>query len=226
MPPPSAVAIGEFDLSGVLAVVSAKVQAMNARRIVFDSIDVLLHLLPGVVERRREINRVHSWLLADELTAVITAKLDWSEYAMPSEDRALQYLPFIVDCVVALTHDTENGYSRRRLRIIKYRGSSFFENDTPFIIGPSGLEVATASPFIKSVNPPTDKVSTGIHALDEMLYGGLLRGSTTMITGVPGTAKTTLAGAFAEAAAKRHERTLYVAFDESRLRKSYETFPR
>ena len=81
MPCPRPVAIGEFDLSGVLAVVSAKVQAMRARRIVFDSIDVLLHLLPGVVERRREINRLHSWLLADELTAVITAKLDWSEYA-------------------------------------------------------------------------------------------------------------------------------------------------
>ena len=49
----------------------------------------------------------------------------------------------------------------------------------------------------------------------EMLYGGIWRGSTTMITGAPGTAKTTMGGAFAEAAAKRGERTLYVAFDQS-----------
>jgi circadian clock protein KaiC len=48
-----------------------------------------------------------------------------------------------------------------------------------------------------------------------MLFGGLMRGSTTMITGSPGTAKTTLAGAFAEAAGKRGERVVYIAFDES-----------
>jgi circadian clock protein KaiC len=48
-----------------------------------------------------------------------------------------------------------------------------------------------------------------------MLYGGILRGSAMMITGNPGTAKTTLSAAFAEAAAKRGERTLYVAFDET-----------
>jgi circadian clock protein KaiC len=69
--------------------------------------------------------------------------------------------------------------------------------------------------LVQSISPPTDKVSIGVHALDEMLYGGILRGSATMITGAPGTAKTTLSGAFAEAAAKRGERTLYIAYDES-----------
>jgi circadian clock protein KaiC len=215
MPPPDAVAIGEFDLLGVLAVLSLKVQKMKARRIVFDSLDVLIHLLPSVQERRREINRLHSWLLDNELTAVITAKLDWFENAMPFEDGALQYLPFIVDCVVVMTHQFENGFSQRRLRIMKYRGSSFSENETPFIIGTSGLEVAQADPPTRSLPIAREKVSTGVHALDEMLYGGILRGSTTMITGNPGTAKTTLSGAFAEAAARRGDRTVYVAFDES-----------
>jgi circadian clock protein KaiC len=215
MPPADVVSIGEFDLSGMLAVLSAKAQAMKARRIVFDSLDVLLNLLPGAEEQKREINRLHSWLLADELTAIITAKLDWAAYAMPSEDKARQYFPFMVDCVVALTHEAENGFSRRRLRITKYRGSSFFENETPFVIGPSGIDVGATLPPLESVPLSKDKVSTGIHALDEMLYGGLLRGSTTMITGVPGTAKTTLGGAFAEAAAKRGEHTLYITYDES-----------
>jgi circadian clock protein KaiC len=214
MPPPDAVAIGDFDLSGTLAILSAKVQAMKARRIVFDSLDVLFHLLPGVQERRREFNRLHSWLLDNELTAVITAKLDWLENPMPFEEPA-QYLPFIVDCVVVMKHQFENGFSQRRLRIMKYRGSSFAENETPFIIGPFGLEVATADPPAKTLPVATEKISTGVHALDEMLYGGIFRGSTTMITGNPGTAKTTLSGAFAEAAAKRGEKTVYVAFDES-----------
>ncbi|HEY0790119.1 MAG TPA: circadian clock protein KaiC, partial [Chthoniobacterales bacterium] len=216
MPPVEAVAIGEFDFAGLLAVLSDQVQTMKARRIVFDSLDVLLHLLPGVVERRREINRLHAWLLANGLTAVITAKLNWSEEALPLEDGALQYLPFIVDCVVALTHGLENGFSRRRVQVIKYRGSSFSENEAPFTIGPVGIEVASADTPLTSFPLSTEKVSTGLLALDEMLYGGVLRGSTTMITGDPGTARTTLAGAFAEAAAKRGERTVYVAFDETR----------
>jgi circadian clock protein KaiC len=213
MPPPNAVTIGEFDFEGMLAVLSAKVSAMKAQRIVFDSLDVLLHLLPGVLVRRREINRLHSWLLDHQLTAVITAKLDWLEKATTMEDGALQYLPFIVDCVVALSHEVENGISRRRVRIIKYRGSTFSENETPLTIGPRGLEVATADRPTSSL--PNEKITTGLRQLDEMLYGGILRGSATMITGNPGTAKTTLSGAFAEAAAKRGERTLYVAFDET-----------
>jgi circadian clock protein KaiC len=215
MPPFNALAIGEFDLSGTLAMLSAKVEAMKARRIVFDSLDVLFHLMPSVQERRREFNRLHSWLQDNELTAVITAKLDWLENAMPFEDGALQSLPFIVDCVVVLTNKFDNGFSQRRLRIMKYRGTRFFENEVPFLIGASGLEVAMADPPAKSIPLRTEKVSTGVHALDEMLYGGILRGTATMITGNPGTAKTTLSGAFAEAASQRGERTVYVAFDES-----------
>ena len=215
MPAADAMTIGEFDFLGLLALLSAKVQAMKARRIVFDSLDVLLQLLPGVLQRRREINRLNSWLLASELTAVITAKFDWSENATPLEDGALQYLPFIVDCVVALTHEVENGFSRRRVQVIKYRGSGFSENEAPFVIGPRGLEVASTERPTRSLPLSAEKISTGVQQLDEMLNGGVLRGSTTMITGNPGTAKTTLAGAFAEASAKRGERTVYVAFDET-----------
>jgi circadian clock protein KaiC len=215
MPATDAVTIGEFDLSGMLAVLSVKVQAMKARRIVFDSIDVLLQLLPGKLERQREINRLKSWLLDCELTAVITAKLYWSEHAMSSETGALPYLPFIVDCVVALRHGVENGFSRRQVRVIKYRGSSFAEDEIPFIIESRGIEVVSTERPSTSSSLLIEKVSTGILQLDEMLYGGVFRGSTTMITGSPGTAKTTLSGAFAEAASKRGERTVYVAFDES-----------
>jgi circadian clock protein KaiC len=217
MPPPDLVAVGDFDLAGTLAILSAKVHAMKARRVVFDSIDVLFQLLPGVQERRRELNRLHSWLLDEELTAIITAKLDWVETAKPAplEDEAMRYLPYIVDCVVALTKQYDNGFSQRRVRVVKYRGSGFVENDTPFVISPSGLQVAVTDPPTKFLPLTGEKISTGILALDEMLYGGFLRGTTTMITGNPGTAKTTLSGAFAEEAARRGEKTVYVAFDES-----------
>ncbi len=204
---------GDFDLSGTLEMLSAKVQAMKARRIVFDSLDVLLRLLPGPGEQRREIDRLHDWLLASELTAVVTAKHDWSEKALFFYDDPMQYLPFVVGCVVALTQKIEEDFSQRRVRIIKYRGSSYSENARALIIGPRGIEVAAADEPVLDL-PLTEKVSTGIEQLDEMLYGGIWRGSSTMITGASGTAKTTISGAFAEAAARRGERTLYVAFDE------------
>src|SRR3970040_1676265 len=59
-----------------------------------------------------------------------------------------------------------------------------------------------------------ERVSAGFERLDTMLGGGLFRGSSTLITGVPGTSKTPLAGKFVEAACRRGERTLFVSFDE------------
>jgi circadian clock protein KaiC len=73
---PDTIAIGEFGFSGMLELLGAKARAMKAKRIVLDSLDVLLHLLPGATEKRREMNRLHSWLVENELSATITAKLD------------------------------------------------------------------------------------------------------------------------------------------------------
>ena len=99
---------------------------------------------------------------------------------MPSEDRALQYLPFIVDCVVALTHNTENGYSRRCLRIVRVPSFELFcKRYSISHCVPADWRWPPPPHSSNLLIPPTDRVSTGIHALDEMLYGGLFRGSTT-----------------------------------------------
>src|SRR4051812_33727708 len=73
-PSPDLVQSGTFDLSGLLAALGAQVKSMGAARIVFDAIDVVLELLPDQAARRREIYRLHEWLLARELTGLITAK--------------------------------------------------------------------------------------------------------------------------------------------------------
>ena len=114
----------------------------------------------------------------------------------------------MVDCVVSLTHGIENEYSRRRLRIIKCRGSSFSENEIPFTINRHGLDLATADLSVFALPASSERVSAGILQLDQMLFGGVMRGSTTMITSSPGTAKTSLAGAFTEAAGLRGERVV------------------
>jgi circadian clock protein KaiC len=105
--------------------------------------------------------------------------------------------------------------SLRGLRVTKYRGTSFSESEFPMVIASSGIEVATFGNADLEYAVSTERVSTGIPRLDTMLDGGYYRGSGVLISGAPGVAKTTLAGAFANAACRRGERVLYVSFDEA-----------
>jgi circadian clock protein KaiC len=203
---------GDFDLSGMLAALDAKVREMGAQRIVFDALDVVLALLPDPAAKRREVYRLHEWLLARELTGLITAKAGGDEVSAGGQP--FGFMQFMVDCAVILNHSVVLGVSQRNLRVQKYRGSSFDENESPFLIGDSGLEVDASRTLSRlKMTVSKDRISSGIKRLDTMLGGGYYRGACVLITGFPGTAKTTLAGAFAAAACRRGERTLFVSFD-------------
>jgi circadian clock protein KaiC len=212
-PQPDLIQSGNFDLGGMLAALEAQIKEMGARRIVFDALDVVLALLPDRTAKRREIYRLHAWLLARELTGLITSKAGADETASISEEQ-FGFMQFMVDCAVILKHNVMMGVSQRNLRVQKYRGSSFDENESPFLIGRSGFEVAVAHHLNRAdVNVSNERVSSGVKRLDNMLEGGYYRGASVLITGFPGTAKTTLSGAFAEAACLRGERTMFVSFD-------------
>jgi len=212
-PNPDLVLSGTFDLGGMLAALGAKVREMGARRIVFDALDIVLALLPDLAARRREIYRLHAWLLEQGLTAIITTKAGGEEAGSIGQ-QPFGFMQFMVDCVVMLNHRVAQGVSQRNLRVQKYRGSSFDENEAPFIISPAGFEVAIArTPRLTKVRVSHERVTSGVKRLDTMLGGGYYRGAAVLITGLPGTAKTTMSGTFAEAACKRGERTLYVSFD-------------
>lgn len=208
---PDVVKSGEFDLSGMLAILKAKKEEIGAKWIVFDGIDVLLTLLQNPVAEMREIYRIRDWLADNEVNAaIITAKID----SDTSETVKYGFLQFMVDCVVRFERRLEAGVALHRIQITKYRGSDFVAGEYPVSFGPSGMEVAAPEPAeIKQV-ASSERVSAGFERLDTMLGGGLFRGSSTLITGVPGTSKTTLAGKFVEAACGRGERTLFVSFDE------------
>ena len=204
---------GDFDLNGMLAALEAKINEMGARRIVFDALDVILALLPEPAAKRREIYRLHAWLLAHELTGVITLKAGADETSAVSQ-QPFGFMQFMVDCAVILNHGVVQGVSQRSLRVQKYRGSSFDENESPFLIGTGGFEVAVArAPDRADAKVTSERVSSGVERLDTMLGGGYYRGASVLITGFSGTAKTTLSGAFAEAACRRGERTMFVCFD-------------
>lgn len=213
-PLPDLIQSGSFDLSGMLAALDAQMQGMKARRIVFDALDIVLALLPDLAAKRREVYRLHEWLLSREVTGLITSKAGGDETSSFNSQQPFGFMQFMVDCAVILNHGVVLGVSQRNLRVQKYRGSSFDENEAPFVIGKGGFDVAIAR-AIGSVDThvTTERVSSGVARLDTMLGGGYYRGATVLITGFPGTAKTTLSGAFAEAACKRGERTLFVSFD-------------
>jgi circadian clock protein KaiC len=207
---PTVVQSGAFDLTGMLAILKAKKQEMGARWIVFDGIDVLLTLLQDPISEMREIYRIREWLAETELTAIITAKLD----DHTSEVAHYGFMQFMVDCAIRFERRLELGVSVHRLQITKYRGSAFAAGEFPLRIGPSGMEVTGPAPSEIKHEASTERVSAGFERFDSMLGGGLFRGSSTLITGAPGTSKTTLAGKFAEAACGRGELTLFVSFDE------------
>ena len=212
-PAPDLVQAGDFDLEGLLAALEAQAGAMKARRIVFDALDVVLALLPDEAAKRREIYRLNAWLLAHRMTAIITLQ-SGTDDLNPAHQRPFGFVQFMVDCVVILNHCMVMGVSHRDLRVLKYRGSGFDENAAPFLIGASGLEVAIArAPGRAGVAVSAERVSSGIARLDTMLGGGYFRGASVLVTGSPGTAKTTLGGSFAEAACLRGERTMFVSFD-------------
>jgi circadian clock protein KaiC len=157
--------------------------------------------------------RLHQWLLAHELTALITAKAGGEE-ATKSGVQPFSFMQFMVDCSVVLNHRVDLGVSQRNLRVQKYRGSNFNEDESPFVIGASGFDVAIAPTMGRyDGRVSLERVSSGVKRMDTMLGGGYYRGASVLITGFPGTAKTTLSGAFVEASCRRGERTMYVSFD-------------
>jgi circadian clock protein KaiC len=212
-PMPDLFQVGKFDLSGMLAGLGAQTKKMNARRIVFDALDIVLALLPNQLARRREVYRLHAWLLEQGLTGLITGKAGLEQDDLKG-DSSFTFMQFMVDCAVVLNHRVSHGVSQRNLRVQKYRGSSFDENEAPFLIGRKGFEAAVNGAAGSSRSAATkERVSSGVRRLDTMLGGGYFRGATVLITGFPGTAKTTLSGAFAEAACQRGEHTTVISFD-------------
>jgi len=207
---PEVVQSGEFDLRGLLAMLKDKKEQIGARWIVFDGIDVLLTLLHNPKSEIREIYRIRDWLAKNEVdAAIITAKIGDS-----AQIANYPFLQFMADCVIGLEQRLECGVALHRVQMLKYRGSGYSKGEYPVSFGPGGMEIAPPEPTEIKQLASAERVSAGFERLDTMLGGGLFRGSSTLITGVPGTSKTTLSGKFVEAACRRDERTLFVSFDE------------
>src|SRR5512143_579297 len=156
---------GDFDLSGLLASLQAKAAEMGARRIAFDSIDVLLMLLGDTQAKHRELYRLRDWLADSDLTGMITTRL---EYEVAMEMQRFVFVQFMADCVIHLDHRMTERISIREIRVVKYRGSNFSENAVPMVIGPHGIEVANIDPSHIDYEVFTEQISSGVVRLYTM----------------------------------------------------------
>ena len=202
---------GEYDLDGLFIRIADAVQRVGARRVVLDTIEALFGDLPNPGIVRAEIRRLFNWLKQKGLTTVITAERD-------QPDRLTRHgiEEFVADCVILLDHRIREEISTRRLRIVKYRGSTHGTNEYPFLIDEHGISVLPISSLGLDHAAPAERVSSGIARLDGMLGGkGFYRGSSILTSGTAGTGKTSIAAHFVDAACRRGERCLFFAFEES-----------
>ncbi len=202
---------GEYDLEGLFVRLNHAIDSIGAKRVVLDTIEVLFAGLPNHAILRAELRRLFRWLKEKGVTAIITGEQgDGNTITRQGLEE------YVSDCVIALDHRVTDQVSTRRLRVVKYRGSSHGTNEYPFLIDESGLTVIPVTSMGLSHEVSTDRISTGVPELDAMFGGvGYYRGSSILISGTAGTGKTSIAAAFADGTCRRGERCLYFAFEES-----------
>jgi len=211
-PPVNADVAGTFDLEGLIAGMGASLERIDGSWLVLDGIDHLLELLPDEVTRANQIRRLHEWCEERGTTLLLTGKTDRPG---GGESMHVAGIEYILPTILCLSAELAAHRLNRRFRVAKYRGSGHVTDELPLVMTAEGIQLPYSEmPAEMPVAASRERVSTGVARLDEVLGGGLYRGATTLISGAPGTAKTTLAASMAAAAAGRGERVLYLSFDE------------
>jgi len=201
---------GEYDLEGLFIRLRAAIEQVKAKRVMLDTIELLFLGLQNEAIVRAELRRLFHWLKDAGVTAVVTAEMG---------DRSLTRYgleEYVADCVLVLDHRVTEQISTRRLRVVKYRGSSHGTNEYPFLLDSQGISVVPITSLGLDHTASVERISSGIPGLDAMLgKKGFFRGSSVLITGTAGTGKSIFAAKFANASCARGERALYFAYEES-----------
>ncbi len=201
---------GEYDLEGLFVRLDHAIKQIGAKRVMLDTIETLFGGLQDTGILRAELRRLFRWLRDRGMTAIVTAERGENQFTRQGLEE------YITDAVISLDHRVEDQISTRRIRIVKYRGSTHGTNEYPFLIGRDGINVLPVTSLLLEHEAPSQRISSGLPDLDQMLGGkGFYRASTVLLTGTAGTGKTTLSAQFVAAACARGEKCLYFLFEES-----------
>jgi circadian clock protein KaiC len=201
---------GEYDLAGLFIRLGYAIDSIKAKRVVLDTIEGLFAGLPNQTLIRAELRRLFRWLKEKGVTVIMTGERGDGTFTRYGLEE------YVSDCVISLDHRVVDQVTTRRIRVVKYRGTTHGTNEYPFLIEKDGISIWPITSVHHEHKAPLERISTGVERLDTMLGGkGFYRGSSVLLSGTAGTGKTSLAAAFAQAACQRGERCLYISFEES-----------
>lgn len=201
---------GDYNLDGLFIRLGQAIDAIGAKRIVLDTIEVLFSGLSNAAVLRAELRRLFRWLKDRGVTAIVTGER--------GEQTLTRYglEEYVADCVILLDLRVQEQIATRRLRIVKYRGSEHGANEYPFLIDKQGISILPITSLGLDHTVSDERITSGIPRLDTMLSGeGYFRGSSVLVSGTAGSGKSSVSAKFVDAACSRGERCLYFAFEES-----------
>ncbi len=201
----------ELELGETTRTVLRDVERVKPRRVVFDSLSEMRLLASNPLRYRRQILALKQFFVGRKCTVML---LD--DRTSDVSDLQLQSL---AHGVISLERRSpEYGVMQRRLQILKMRGKPFRPGYHDYTIVRGGLSVFPRLVAAEHQEPfAAETIKSGLKALDELMGGGLDRGTSTLLMGPAGSGKSTLATQYAVAAAARGERAAFFLFDEGRM---------
>jgi circadian clock protein KaiC len=201
----------EVELADVMQSVMKQIEATNPGRVVIDSMSEFRMLAREPVRYRRQVMSLKQFFTGRNCTALLL------DDRVP-EMREVQ-LQTLTNGVIRLENvPREYGIKRRRLEVLKIRASGFREGYHDYVIETGGLRVFPR--LVSGEHPPDQSPATefasGMPELDDLLGGGVSRGTSTLITGPAGCGKSSIATKFVATAADRGETCSIFIFDEVR----------
>ena len=201
---------GDYDLDGLFIRIGFAIDSIGAKRVVIDTIETLFGGLDNQAVLRSELRRLFEWLKSKGVTAIITGERGdgtLTRYGLEE---------YVADCVILLDNRVHDQLSTRRLRVVKYRGTAHGTNEYPFIIDQEGITVMPITSSGLAHDAWTERVSTGIADLDDMLEGqGYYKGSSILVSGMAGSGKSTVSAHFANSICQAGQCCIYFALEES-----------
>src|SRR5450759_4133616 len=126
---------GEYDLEGLFIRLEYAINSIGAKRVVLDTIESLFAGLPNPLILRDELRRLFRWLKDKGMTTIITGEKGDNTFTRQGLEE------YFSDCVIFLDHRVTDQLSTRRMRVVKYRGSTHGTNEYPFLIEDKGISV-------------------------------------------------------------------------------------